>query len=118
MQKVVIAGSRDITDKEYIRYEMNNLWKEIGPFELISGGARGVDRVSAELAEVAGIQVHYFMANWAELGRKAGYLRNVEMAKVAEYGLIIWDGKSPGTKHMMDIMSEMGKPTDVVIKEN
>lgn len=117
MQTVVIAGSRGITNKEFIRKEMNNLWREIGPFRLVSGMARGVDRISRDIAVAAGVEVIEMPADWDRYGRRAGYLRNVEMAKIADYGLILWDGQSRGTQHMMNIMSEMHKPTDVVVVE-
>ena len=117
MQKVVIAGSREITNREFIRKEMNNLWREIGPFELVSGMARGVDRVSRDLAVAAGITVHEMPADWNRYGKSAGYRRNEEMAILADYGLILWDGESKGTKHMIDLMRKHHKPTDLVIVE-
>lgn len=115
MQKVIIAGSREITDVEFIRHEMNNLWREIGPFEVVSGTARGVDRISARLAREAGITVHDYPADWDRFGRSAGYRRNEQMAQEADYALILWDGKSRGTRHMMEIMKKAGKPSDVVV---
>lgn len=115
MQKVIIAGSRNIEDRELIRREMNNLWRQIGPFEVVSGTARGVDSISASLAVRAGIKVHEFPADWKRYGKSAGYKRNVEMAEFADYALILWDGQSRGTKHMMDIMRKVGKSSDVVI---
>ena len=115
MQKVIIAGSRDITDTELVRREMNNLWREIGAFEVVVGGARGVDSVAERVASAAGITTHLFPADWDRYGKSAGYRRNVQMAEFADYALIIWDGKSRGSKHMMDIMRKHGKPSDVVV---
>ena len=40
---------------------------------------------------------------WDIYGKKAGYMRNEEMAKVADALVVFWDGKSKGTKHMIDI---------------
>ena len=37
-------------------------------------------------------------------GKKAGYLRNVDMAEYADALVAFWDGKSKGTGHMIDIV--------------
>ena len=64
--KVVIAGSRDITD-------YNTLLKAIKecPFnitEVISGCARGVDTLGENFAEEYGLKLHLFPADWKNIG--------------------------------------------------
>ncbi len=108
MHHVIIAGSRDIEDVEYIRGKMNALWAQLGPYEVITGGARGVDRIAHDIATEAGVDTRVFPAEWNKHGRRAGYLRNVEMARHATHLLAFWDGESRGTKHMMDIATERG----------
>lgn len=112
--KVIVAGSRGITDEQLIRGEMKALWSDLGPFEVVSGDARGVDRISGRIAERAGVTVHHFPADWDRLGRSAGYRRNEEMARFADYLLVFWDGRSKGTRHMMDLASKHGLPISVV----
>lgn len=106
--QVIVAGSRDITDVELIRDHMNRLWDEIGPYEVVSGMARGVDRISASIARQGGVKVHEFWANWERWGRSAGYRRNELMAKEATHLLAFWDGASRGTKHMIDLAVQYG----------
>lgn len=55
------------------------------------------------------IYLIHIPAMWDELGKKAGYERNERMAKLADALIAIWDGKSKGTKHMIDCMREMKK---------
>ena len=40
---------------------------------------------------------------WDKYGKSAGYRRNVQMAEYADSCVVFWDGKSRGTKHMIDI---------------
>lgn len=54
------------------------------------------------------VPVEKYPANWDKYGKSAGYIRNEEMAKVADSLLAIWDGKSRGTKHMIDIATKKG----------
>jgi len=50
---------------------------------------------------------------WRENGRRAGYLRNVRMSECADALIALWDGWSPGTKHMIDIAVRKGLLTHV-----
>lgn len=69
--------------------------------EIICGGARGADGWGKAYGEVFGIPVKLFPADWKRLGKKAGALRNEEMANYAHGAIVIWDGKSKGTLDML-----------------
>lgn len=71
--------------------------------EVVSGTALGIDQAAIEWAHGVGIPVRKFPANWNKHGKRAGYLRNEEMADYADALIAIWDGESRGTKHMIDI---------------
>lgn len=109
--KVIIAGSRGITDYKELNNALNKFLYEF-PYseitEIVSGGARGVDELGERLAFSCNIPLKRFPAPWKLLGKKAGYLRNVAMAEYADALLAIWDGESKGTKHMIDIATEKG----------
>jgi hypothetical protein len=49
-----------------------------------------------------------FPADWDRYGKAAGYIRNETMAANAEALIALWDGRSPGTKHMIDIARKKG----------
>ena len=51
-----------------------------------------------------------FPADWETWGKSAGYKRNIELGQYCDSAIIIWDGKSKGTKHMLDILDEYNKP--------
>lgn len=74
---------------------------------IISGAARGVDKAGERWAELRGIPVERYPADWSK-GKVAGKLRNIEMAKVATGLIAFWDGMSPGTAHMIAIAVARG----------
>ncbi len=49
------------------------------------------------------IKIIEFPADWEKFGKKAGYIRNEEMAKYSDSCIVFWDGKSKGTKHMIEL---------------
>lgn len=97
--RVIIAGSRSLTSPRLVDDAV-----EASGFlitEVISGDAPGIDRLGARWADLRGIPVRHFPADWEGKGRAAGHLRNAEMAKHADGLIAIWDGISPGTKNMV-----------------
>ena len=104
--RTIIAGSRDITDIAYVVWAIEAAgWL---PSVVISGAARGVDRLGEQWAECCEILIERFPANWQQYGKAAGHIRNAEMADHAEALIAIWDGKSPGTKGMIEIAVRKG----------
>lgn len=81
--------------------------------EVVSGGAQGVDASGEAIAELHGIPVKVFRADWKKHGKAAGPIRNAEMASYADALVAVWDGKSRGTGNMIDTMQTLGKPVYV-----
>ena len=111
--KLIIAGSRGITDQLALARAVLNSGFGDDITEAVSGGARGVDRMGEDLALDAGLPVRRFKPDWDAHGKRAGILRNEEMGRYADALLAVWDGKSRGTKHMIDYMKSLGKPVYV-----
>lgn len=80
----------------------------IGPTEVVSGCAEGVDRLGESWAQMMQLPVRQFPADWKRYGRAAGRQRNLQMAVYAEALIAVWDGKSPGTRHMIETAKRMG----------
>lgn len=124
--RVIIAGSRDFDNYNFLLAECNKIINCIFDNEtysavrIISGTARGADKLGERYANNKGYNVKQFPADWAIFGKRAGYLRNRDMAKYAieegSKGVLIafWDGESKGTKHMIDIAYELGLSVYVV----
>lgn len=117
MTKIIIAGGRDVTDYELLRAALveSGYWKKYkGNIEVISGKARGADKLGEIFAERNGLIVHEFHADWDTWGKRAGHIRNRDMGHFAlgHDGrlLALWDGVSKGTKGMIDFAQEKGLP--------
>lgn len=94
--KVAIIGSRNLG---VIGLE-NFLPKNVT--EIVSGGARGVDTCAREYAQAHGIQLTEFLPDYTRYGRSAPLKRNLEIIAYADLVLAFWDGKSRGTKYVID----------------
>ena len=104
--KTIIAGSRHITDVDMVVDVI--LKSGIDITQVVCGCANGVDAIGAAWAEDNGIPVIEFPALWDLYGKSAGYKRNVEMAHYSDSLIAIWDGRSTGTKHMIDTALKHG----------
>lgn len=102
----IIAGSRNIWDYNKVKAAVKNSGFDIDT--VVSGTAGGVDRLGERWAKDNDIDVKRFPAEWGKYGKRAGYLRNKKMAEIADALVAIWDGKSKGTKHMINIAEEKG----------
>ena len=112
--RVIIAGSCNYPFIDYINGGVDGVARAVASsgFEIaavISGGARGADAAGETWAYANRIPVEVFPANWNEYGKKAGPIRNQQMADVADALIALWDGKSRGTRDMIKRMAK--KPT-------
>jgi hypothetical protein len=114
--KVIIAGGRDFDNYDYLSETMKNL--NIIVSEVVCGGARGADSLGEKWAQINGIPVKYFPADWDGLGNYAGHARNRQMAEYADFLVAFWDGKSKGTQNMISTMQQLGKHGKVMRYEN
>lgn len=106
--KVIIAGGRNVTEQRHV-----NLACTKAPFaitEVVSGCAKGADTLGEVWAIHHKIPIKKFPADWDQHGRRAGVLRNIQMGDYAQALIAVWDGKSKGTKHMIDYMKSINKP--------
>jgi len=119
--KTIIAGSRTITSREIVQKAIR-LAQSTGVeiTEVVSGKARGIDTLGEEWARANNIPVAEFpvrSTDWKRYGKRAGYLRNQQMGEYADALIAIWDGKSRGTGHMIDIAGNLGLLVRVFIMD-
>jgi len=120
--KVIIAGSRDLHGVLLVEDTVGESGFKIT--EIVFGTAVGIDRDGEYWAQVNNVPIKKMPAQWSNInvegavvkenkyGRKynvlAGIKRNIDMAEYADALIAIWNGKSRGTKHMIDIAKEKG----------
>jgi hypothetical protein len=116
--KVIVAGGRDFNDyalaEKVLHQAVDRLQANGYEMVIVSGMARGADRIGREYGHHFHVQVDEFPADWDTHGKRAGYLRNEQMANHADGLIAFWDGKSRGTMHMIETMKKLGKPIRIV----
>jgi len=114
MFKVIVAGGRDFVNYDLLKSKLDILLVNRNPVEIVSGCARGADKLGEVYAQSAQVPVARFPAQWSEHGKSAGYIRNDQMAEYADALVAFWDGKSRGTKHMIDVAISRGLKIRVI----
>ena len=104
---LAVVGSRDFTDYDYMKSILR--WYDIKC--IISGGARGADKLAERYAIDNGIKYKEFPADWDKYGKRAGPLRNQEIVNNSDEIVAFWDKSSPGTRNTINIAKQNGKPT-------
>ena len=105
MFRVIIAGSRDFNDYDFLCHIMDRLLSNYAKedIQIVYGMAKGADTCGECYAKEHGYNIRYFQADWDRYGAAAGPIRNEEMALNADALVAFWDGKSPGTKSMIQL---------------
>jgi len=101
--KLIIAGSRTITDRNFVFDTINKIIKEqqLMITEVVSGGAKGVDRLGEEWAKVNKIPIKQFIPAWDIFGKAAGHMRNSSMAEYGNILIAFSENNSKGTQDMI-----------------
>lgn len=121
--RVIVAGSRGFTDYELMSRELDKLFWDSCEFEdrdikVVSDMADGADSLAIRYADERKLTKILFPANWKSYHRIAGFLRNEDMLSVATHLVVFWDGKSNGTRHMVEIAKKKGIPIWGLIYSN
>lgn len=106
--KYIIAGGRDFDNIYIMAQALDPFEEEIT--EVVSGTARGADSIGEQWARGRDIPIKRFEPDWEQYGKSAGFIRNSEMGTYADAAICFWNGKSAGTKHMIQTMKFQHKP--------
>jgi len=107
--KVAIIGSRNLKINCLEKYLPKNTT------EIVSGGAKGIDNCAKEFAITNNIKLAEFLPDYKRYGKGAPLKRNIQIIEYADLIIAFWDGKSVGTKHMIETAKRMG--LDVRVKK-
>lgn len=109
--KVAVIGSRGLSVTDLGRYLPENTT------EIVSGGARGVDTSAREYALSHGIKLTEFLPEYTRFGRSAPLKRNITIIEYSDIVIAFWDGKSRGTKFVIDNCRKLGVEVRVYIMD-
>lgn len=101
--RLIVAGGRDFNDRPRVYDDLDRIRRKHADKRLtiVSGMARGADKLGYEWAVDRGMPVEPFPALWDRYGKAAGFIRNQLMAWYGTHLVAYWDRKSKGTRHMI-----------------
>ena len=105
--KLLVAGSRSIKE-----YDLQGLVPE-GVTLIITGGASGIDEIAEEYADKKRISKLVLRPRYDLYGKAAPLKRNEEMVEICDMVLVIWDGRSRGSRYTIEQAKKMGKQVTV-----
>lgn len=115
--KLIVAGGRDFNDASLLAFSINDLANGIyadKAISIVTGMAKGADSLGYYFAIKNNVVAYKFPADWTKYGKSAGMIRNKQMGDFADGLLAFWDGKSRGTKQMIEYMDSLHKPVHIV----
>ena len=125
--KVIIAGSRSVTDyllgKKLIEKAIKDNKISVG--EVVCGMAPGADLIGKAWGESNGVPVKEMPAAWDDVNTpgatvktnsygkqynsKAGFDRNSAMVEYCDVAIVLWDGESNGSEDTIKKMNKAEK---------
>ena len=109
--KVAVIGSRNLLVNNLEIYLPENI------IEIVSGGAKGIDRCARNYAIKNEIILKEFLPDYNRYGRIAPIKRNLQIIAYADMVIAFWDGKSKGIKFVIDNCKKIGKPIKILVKK-
>lgn len=110
--KLAIIGSRGFNDYAWLKRVLT--FRFPVPELVVSGGAGGADSLAERWSEERGIKTLVLKPDWELHGKKAGFLRNLEIITACDEVLAFWDGESKGTANSLGHAKKQKKPTTVI----
>lgn len=117
--RVIVAGSREF-DPERVVLSLDGVFGRLGidPHGtraiVVSGGAKGPDTAGEDWAVERHCSMRRYPADWNRYGKPAGIIRNQFMAWSASHLIAYWDGRSRGTKNMIETARHDGLTVEVL----
>ena len=106
--KLLIVGSRSIKAFDLSPYVPTDV------DTVISGGADGIDSLAEKYADLHRLSKYIVQPRYDLYGRAAPIRRNEQMVDMADKILVIWDGRSRGTRNVVKYAQKTGKPLTLV----
>ena len=110
--KIAVIGSRNLTVTDLKKYLPENI------DEIVSGGAKGIDTCAKTYVQNNNIKLTEFLPDYDKYGKSAPLKRNDLIIEYSDMVLAFWDGKSRGTKYVIDCCKKNNKKIIVYLPVN
>lgn len=95
---VGVVGSRNFSNYSLLKDELSK--HDI--FMIVSGGAKGADSLAEKYSRERAIPIAIYEPDYIKYGKSAPIIRNKEIVRLSDLVIAFWDGKSTGTKFVID----------------
>ncbi len=87
-------------------------------FVLVSGHGGAVDCLAEQTQQACQAPYLIYPAEWRKYGKRAGYLRNVDIVRASDGVIAFWDGQSRGTRATLRHAELEKKPVFVITDQS
>lgn len=112
--KLAVVGSRDFNDYNLLKSKLDLIHKRKPITLIVSGGAKGADKLSEKWADENNIEKLIFIPDWKKFGKRAGFLRNDDIIQNSDAVVAFWDEVSKGTESSINLAKKYGKSCLIV----
>lgn len=98
---VLVCGGRDFNRYELLRIALDRVHQDTPITRIVSGTARGADRLGELWAYHNKVPTVRYLADWKKEGKAAGILRNARMLKEESVDLVVACRGGRGTADMV-----------------
>ena len=102
--KVAVIGSRSLRIND-MRFYIPSATTEI-----VSGGAKGVDKAAEDFARKKELKYTEFLPEYEKYARAAPLRRNEKIIDYADVVVALWNSKSKGTQYVINLCKQTDKP--------
>ena len=116
---LAVVGSRNFDDRDSLFKILDGICERNHVERIVSGGAKGADRLGQNYAMEKNIPFTVFTPEWEPPDQaynpRAGFERNKKIANACTHLVAFWDGKSGGTKDTIELTQGAKKPCMVFV---
>lgn len=106
---LAIIGSRNFNDYDLVKGICDTVRNKYNITHIVSGGAKGADTLGERYADLNNLKKIIYLPDWAKHGKSAGFIRNKEIIRDADFVIAFWDGVSKGTQHSINLAKSTNK---------
>lgn len=108
MINILVCGSRGYTNAIDILETLVSVMKKIEVEDAITIIHNGCPDCACEIinkfcTNLPGLNIEIYPAFWDVFEKKASEIRDSQLVNIADYVIAFWDGKSKGTKAIIDL---------------